>query len=267
MKQTASFLEEVALDELRTKIVNHDIYSVLGETRNLQCFMEHHVFAVWDFMSLVKCLQQQLAGVGVPWLPPGDVQAARLINEIVLGEETDQGADGSFASHYQLYLEAMLEIGADPHWIRSFVGQLSKGMTLEQSLERSEVPEVVRRFVSQTFEMIELGKHHVLAAALFYGREELIPEMFQPMLEKLHEAGVPCGKFIYYLKRHIELDAGEHSVWAENLVSRLCDGHSERVAEARAAAGQVLHARLQLWDGILDSIRRKDVESFRVAGA
>ena len=115
--------------------------------------------------------------------------------------------------------------------------------------------------------MIELGKHHVLAAALFYGREELIPEMFQPMLEKLHEAGVPCGKFIYYLKRHIELDAGEHSVWAENLVSRLCDGHSERVAEARAAAGQVLHARLQLWDGILDSIRRKDVESFRVAGA
>ena len=258
MKQTARFLEDAALDELRTKIVNHDIYSVLGETRNLQQFMQYHVFAVWDFMCLLKRLQQEVAGVSVPWLPPADIQAARLINEIVLGEETDQGPDGSFASHYQLYLDAMLEIGADVRWIRAFTSRLDSGMTVGQSLQRAEVPHVVCRFVTGTFEMIEGGKPHVLAAALFYGREELIPEMFQPMIETLHGTGVSCGKFIYYLKRHIELDAGEHAVWAEELLCRLCNDHSEHVQEAREAAVRVLGARLRLWDGVLESIRREE---------
>ena len=206
-------------------------------------------------MSIVKSLQRDLTGVTVPWIPPKDTEAARLINEIVLGEESDERPDGSFASHFQLYLEAMDEAGSNTETIKHFVETVDSGWPVSDALKQADVPPSAEDFVRDTFKIIGGTELHIRAAALFYGREELIPEMFTPMVKQMENSGQPCGKFVYYLERHIEVDSGDHSVWAEGLLARLCGGSKTRKEQARKTALEVLQSRLALWDGILSAIR------------
>ena len=57
------------LAPLRGQLLNHPIYGLLSELGNLRQFMEVHVFAVWDFMSMLKSLKRELGGCSVPWVP------------------------------------------------------------------------------------------------------------------------------------------------------------------------------------------------------
>src|SRR6056297_486004 len=97
------------LEPYRRQLIDHPLYDAIGDLASLRIFMQHHVFAVWDFMSLLKTLQRRFTGSGVPWLPANNRLAARLINEIVLGEESDDDGRGGYASHFELYLQAMTD--------------------------------------------------------------------------------------------------------------------------------------------------------------
>lgn len=103
-----------ALDSLRVRLARHELYSRLTTTRNIAIFMKHHVWAVWDFMSLVKALQRQLTGIDLPWRPVGDPEIRFLINDIVVGEESDLDRHGRRTSHFEMYLEAMKGSGQRP---------------------------------------------------------------------------------------------------------------------------------------------------------
>ena len=108
------------LCSLRAALLDHPIYTQVVSVADLRLFMEDHVFAVWDFMSLLKRLQQDLTCVKVPWFPADDDRAARLINDIVIGEETDIGPDGAYVSHLGLFLRAMGDIGASTRQFEKF---------------------------------------------------------------------------------------------------------------------------------------------------
>ena len=248
-------IQDPAFDKLRHRLIHHPLYQALTDLGRLRIFMEHHVFAVWDFMSIVKSLQRDLTGITVPWIPPLDREAARLINEIVLGEECDANPDGSFASHYQFYLDAMEELGADTSKINRFLRVVLSGKPIPEALRLAEAPAPARRFVEETFATIEEAPLHVRAAALFYGREDLIPAMFKPMVEEMRDSGLPCGKFVYYLERHIEVDGGEHSIMAESILKRLCGDSEDRREASRQTALSVLRSRLNFWDGIHEAVR------------
>src|ERR1700746_1467034 len=103
--------DSIHLSSLRAALLDHPIYTHVASVGDLRRFMEDHVFAVWDFMSLLKRLQQDMTCITVPWFPADNAKAARLINDIVIGEETDVGPDGSYMSHLALYLRAMRDIG------------------------------------------------------------------------------------------------------------------------------------------------------------
>jgi hypothetical protein len=241
----------------RQSLLAHPVYRQLRTPADLRVFMEHHVFAVWDFMSLLKALQRELTCLETPWRPVGNARVRRLVNEIVLGEESDVTPDGAVISHFELYLQSMEEAGADTGPIRRFLALLEEGRTVAQALQEVPLPEGVRGFVRHTFEVIDEGRPHEVAAAFTYGREDLIPDLFGAIVTRLQqEFPGRFDTFRYYLDRHIELDGDEHGDLGREMVALLCAGDPVREKEAAAAAQAALEARLRLWDGIAAGLAR-----------
>ena len=99
---------------LSEKLEKHDLFSRIDSLDDLRFFMRHHVYAVWDFMSLLKKLQQTYAPHGSPWVPSTENgRLVRFINEIVMEEESDLsfGSESeNYSSHFEIYLESMKEV-------------------------------------------------------------------------------------------------------------------------------------------------------------
>ncbi|MCC3153893.1 DUF3050 domain-containing protein [Hymenobacter sp. BT770] len=241
--------QEVA--HTRRVLLNNDLYSRLHTLADLRRFMEHHVFAVWDFMSLLKALQRNLTCVQVPWVPTANAATRRLINEIVLEEETDVDQLGQPTSHFELYLRAMEECGADTLPIRRLVAAVAAGRTISQALDAAQAPDSVRRFVETTFSIIDAGQPHAVAAAFTFGREDLIPAMFRQLVGDLRDRFPgQLDTFVYYLDRHIQLDEEVHAPLAQQMVRELCADDPERWLTCKQVTIQCLEARMVLWDGI-----------------
>jgi hypothetical protein len=234
---------------LRESLLQHPLYQVLENEAALQTFMEYHVFAVWDFMSLLKKLQIELCCTTLPWVPPSDRATARMINEIVLGEETDIGPNGEVLSHFDLYRMAMREFGASTAAIDTLLEEIQNGTQLTTAIDG--VADGPREFLQHTFSEIQRGDLARVAAAFTFGREGLLPDVFSCIVRQM-ALTLPerLKTFQYYLQRHIELDGDSHGPLAEQLVARLCGNDPQRWLQAEEAALQALKARLRLWDTI-----------------
>jgi hypothetical protein len=247
------------LRPLKAALLDHALYRHVGDLRALRLFMGHHVFAVWDFMSLLKALQRQLCCVEVPWRPPAHPLACRLVNEVVLGEESDADGRGGYASHFELYRRAMARCGADTTPINCLLDRLWQRKSVRDALVACNAPEAARRFVLQTFSLVEGGELCEVASAFAFGREDLLPDLFRRVVAALDaETGGRLADFRYYLDRHIGLDEEEHGPMAGRLVELLCGGDEGRWRAAERSAVRCLEARLELWDGILAAVRATD---------
>ncbi|MEJ8804219.1 DUF3050 domain-containing protein [Pontibacter sp. H249] len=240
-----------ALRGHRKKLLKHNIYQSLETLDDLKLFMQHHVFAVWDFMSLLKGLQRDLTSVELPWMPKGSPVTRRLINEIVLEEETDVDQQGNPVSHFELYIRAMDECGADRAQINSLLESITGGMSVNGALDHVLVDASVKFFVRNTFSIINSGKTHALAAAFTFGREDLIPDMFRNLIADLNERFPgKLDTFMYYLDRHVQLDEEVHTPLALQMVSELCGDDDEKWQEALDVSIACIEQRIALWDGI-----------------
>ncbi|MDJ0807488.1 MAG: DUF3050 domain-containing protein [Gammaproteobacteria bacterium] len=250
------------VSEFNQPLENHPIYQALQTIEDLQCFMEHHVFAVWDFMSLLKYLQSVIAPGGAPWSHAGDPNVRRFINELVLEEESDEALEaGEYISHFELYQQAMLEVGADLSLSSRFVS-MAQESGVSQALALAEIPEAARRFTAKTFEFIQSDQAHQVAAALAIGREQIIPGMFRSILQKSGISEQQAAAFRYYLQRHIHLDEGTHGPLSLRLLNQLCEDDPVKQEQALEAGRQAVHARMEFWDGVLEAMRkRSSVES------
>ena len=249
-ESTASIASiEARIAPLRARLAAHPLYRSMHTEAHLRIFMQSHVFAVWDFMSLLKALQSRLTCTSVPWLPTPYPASRRFINEIVLGEESDE-YEGRPISHFELYLQAMRQAGASTAAIDSLVQALpTAGIT--QAIQSSAIPQGAQAFVQATFGLIDQGQLHTLAAAFTFGREDLIPDMFRALVHDLSARNDNnLATFIWYLERHIEVDGEDHGPLSLRMVADLC-GHDEAYwHEAAEAAASALEARLALWDSI-----------------
>lgn len=243
-----------AIQRHQDRLNDHPVYGALRDRDDLRLFMEHHVYSVWDFMSLIKYLQSKLAPTRFPWAPVGDPLVRRFINELVLEEETDQGIPGDdstpeFISHFELYQHAMVEIGANPEPARRFVAT-AHDQGIAAALDLNLAPPAAAAFTRRTFQFIDSDRPHEVAAALALGREHIIPGMFRAFLGRmgLDEAAAPA--FHYYLNRHIHLDEDFHAPLSLRMVDHFIDGDPTRREQAVNAAISALEARMAFWDGV-----------------
>lgn len=245
---------------IRQRIIEHDLYQHITSKEAVQIFMQNHVYAVWDFMSLLKQLQQQLTCVTTPWVPVGSPSTRKLINEIVIAEETDEDENGNPASHFELYLDAMQQAGATTFPIESFVSFLRNGTSLKEALNKEGISKQVKTFVEHTFSIISQNKPHVTAAAFTFGREDLIPDLFGELVKDIDKKNPgQLSKYVYYLERHIELDGDEHGPMAFKMLEELCGSDEQKWAECEEVSKATLNMRLNLWNGILTDIKANNL--------
>jgi len=242
--------------EVRAELIAHDAFTWVDTLEKAQHFMEYHVWAVWDFMVLLKGLQRELTCTDTYWVPKGNAAVRRLINEIVWGEESDEDQDGRAMSHFEMYLEAMEEAGARTAPIRYFILDLQNGVSPQVALAKSDAPAGAKTFVQSTLEVVERGQAFEMAAVFTFGREDLIPDMFMEIVQGL-KAKFPekLGKFTYYLERHIEVDGDVHGHLAEQMVEQLCAEDENKWLVARDASNAALRSRIDLWTTVLDSFQ------------
>jgi hypothetical protein len=247
MSQSALAQFALRARKRREELIAHPMYRELHSLDDVRRFMEQHVFAVWDFMSLLKRLQQLCTTVTLPWVPPHSRRISRFINQLVLDEESDQDGFGGYASHFEIYRRAMQEVGADTLYIDAVIRSIEHTGTWRPEL----IPEPARSFVRSTFTLLESGQAHEVAAAFAFGREDAIPDMFRSLIAALDRQNPGLLVHVrYYLERHIGVDEQEHTPLALAMVEELCGSDELRWREAMRAVDRAVAARLALWDGI-----------------
>ena len=243
-----------ATQDEREKLQNHKIYFSIKNIDQLKIFMSNHVFAVWDFMSILKSLQSQLTCTNIPWTPAGNGTSARLINEIVTEEETDLAPHGQYMSHFEMYCNAMRQAGADINPIHQFLKNLETS-NISESLIKSNSPKAASNFVNETFNILNKAKIHEVASVFTFGREEIIPDMFRKIVREIEISKHGRLKYLnYYLDRHIGLDESEHTPNALRMVKELCENNEKKWNESIVSAKACMVARIRFWDEILEEI-------------
>lgn len=232
------------IQEISLGIARHPLFAQIKTLEQLRFFMECHVFAVWDFMSLLKRLQRDITCIQLPWYSSSyNDQMVRFINEIVLAEESDELPDGSVLSHFSLYLKAMEEIGADTSLIKSYLA----------SQDDKYLHPVASDFVKKNLQVAQSGSLFQVACYFFYGREKLIPDMFEQIISVLEKEDLKAPLLSHYLARHIEIDGEEHGPMAEKLLQEINHSKNE---DPRIYALESLMARKSLWDKVLEGLAR-----------
>lgn len=232
------------LEKMRT----HNVFSKIKSKEDLRSFMQWHIFAVWDFMSLAKRLQTDLTCVTLPWIPSSR-KASRLINEIILGEESDLLPTGEAMSHFEMYLLAMSEIGAEPTAFNSFY-EIVQTQGVEKALEHQDINPAIKNFVRATIDTAVNGKLAEVLGSFFYGREDSIPEMFSNLLKAWNIDEKTAPTFVYYLKRHIELDGDSHGPAVQKIMSEQLGDCSNEWDILFDAAIEAVDLRIALWDAL-----------------
>ena len=244
-------------------LLQHPLYNKVQSIEDLHRFLESHVYAVWDFMSLLKSLQNHLTNTNVPWTPKGHGPTARFINEIVIAEESDVNELGVPMSHFEMYTDAMKQVGANTTAIDLFVKAIENGDSIETAAQRINLEKPIVEFIQFTMEVVNSNKPHCVASAFTFGREDVIPDMFLEVVSQsqTQDNDQTYGKLLYYLNRHIELDGDEHGPISLKMVAELCGDDASKWEEVLEIANDALRLRLKLWDHITECLKHKYVEA------
>jgi len=240
----------ILIDDLRA----HPIYSSIRSIKDARIYMQNQVWCVWDFMTLIKSIQLKVTNTSIYWLPNQDASLGAYIYSVLLTEETDVDESGkNYASHFETYLRAMEEVGADTGPIKSFIALLRQGVSYEEASINSQMPKIARDFVNTTLRFAH-SPLHITVAVFCLSRECIIPSMFKPFLENLPETN-KLSIFRWYLNRHIILDSGSHGPLSIKLFKEAVSTDPILVKQALNSALEALMARKVFLDAIHELVK------------
>lgn len=238
---------------------SHDLFkkSEYFTHAELKVFMSYHVYAVWDFMSIVKCLQNHTCPSTFPWKPNKYTKngIAHLINEIIYSEESDVDEAGNYFSHFDLYIMAMDDVGADTSAIKNFIANITTPLKRLENNSDINIPIESKDFVNNTFECLSLNNFANTAAIFTYGRETTIPDMFSKILNKINKNQPEFAKLRLYIKRHIDIDSSRHGPLSLKLFEYAYNNNQDKYDEAIKFAIKSIDKRINLWDGVYNKIK------------
>ena len=250
--------ELAPLLELRCqKLKTHPVFEFVQTKEDLRYFMSWHAFAVWNFMSLAQRLQHELKSAHLPWTPPKSSPVARMLNDIVLGEESDVKMWGWHSSHIDLYLSAMKEVGANASQLEKFLGLISLKIEVNNALRMVKAPEAVQKFVLATNATVKNGSVSEVLGAFLYAREEAIPHIFNSRLAEWFDPIEQAPNFMYYLKRHIALQGECEGSVAMELVNDLTRGLEDSLQKIQHASVMAIDQRLALWNALQSELEQR----------
>lgn len=246
---------ENAVKPYRQDIVQHPVFYKLENLEHLKVFMNHHVYAVCDFMILLKSLQRELTSIAPVWVPKGDPTVRRFINMLVLEEETDVDENGNYASHFELYHSAMKQALCDTTVVEQFIRAADSGQKFEYILKILNIPEAAKEFMRTTWDIVEKEETSTIAVVFAFSREEIIPDMFRRFVAQLHnQMPDQLSELLFYLERHIHLDEDEHHPMSRRMCEVLCGDDEKKWQKGYEALTRALIARRKLWDGVLKEL-------------
>lgn len=253
------------LKPLRDLLLSHKIYKSVNSIAHAQVFMKSHVYAVWDFMSLLKSMQTKLTVTSVPWVPCPDRISAYFVNSIVLTEESDNFSNNpeQSMSHFELYLEGMKELGGFSEPIEDLLNDLKQGVPLSQALSLNEknyssiIPSQTFRFVEKNLRIAKEGSLEQVTAFFLFGREDPIPDMFQGILNEIDSNLIKAEKFKIYLNRHVQLDRDDHGPISMKIMNRICGDDEGKWNTVLNCAKEAIQDRIELWNGIEKQINQQ----------
>ena len=234
------------LKEKENILYNHNIYSKTNNLEQLQIFMENHIYAVWDFMLLVKYLQRKLTSVELIWKPTKYRISRHYINEIILNEESDL-INSSYISHFELYKIAMIEINANTSSIDKFINEVTEENYVSII---SKLNQGLCNFLFDTFESItEKDLYHNIGY-FYYGRENPIPQMFSRIIKNIC-SNYNCTHMKLYLERHITMDGDIHGPITKIVINELIFDNIDNEINILLGGIHAIESRINFWNYIL----------------
>ncbi|EMR02057.1 DUF3050 domain-containing protein [Cesiribacter andamanensis] len=242
-----------SLKPMRVRLLAHEIYQQFETLDDIREFMEHHVFAVWDNLSMLKALEASISSTTPSWTPSEEPQTNRIVNEMLVEEESDSDGNGGYISHFELYRQAMHQAGAKTYLIDRLLVLLQQEDSLQAALDKEvSLPQSIKNYLLQNWAISHCGKAHKIAAAYFLGREDLVSELLHKLdTELIHHHQQDLALFREYLQRHTRIDQQERDQRISQVMTELCGEDEQKWQEAEEAAKAALEARYALWDGML----------------
>ncbi len=248
---------ENEISELRNQLQNHKLYNSLKSIDDIKVFMEYHVFAIWSFALLLNNLQINMTEVRTSSISLEKSTDSVLINETVLEEEIETNKVSQTQSHFEIYFDAMRQADARTNEINNFIKLIQFNNSVNYSLNKTNIDKRVADFVKFSFSVTKTNKPHLIASALIFGQEEVIPGMFIEILRNVDSENKFYNKLKYYLQGHIDLDIDKQRPLSIKIVSEICNNNQQKWDETITIAKQSLEKRIALWDAINHLVQKE----------
>ena len=251
-------------------LFNNKLFEQTFETSKVKIFMDSHVFAIWDYLTILKALQRKLASKNIRLLDQDVPDLPFLINQIVINEEIEEESSQEYLSAlgvYQLYINTMKEIGADINPITNFVESIKNEKYWKDALKETKslyryLPITTYDYLEHNLSVVDYAKIHELAGVFFFGREDIHCK-FNLFLRGNQENAKNFSNLKNFLQRHIDDDAkNKNPILGEYILNLLCKNDETKWKEVETSVIEAIKKRNEFLDGINELFERERIILF-----